>query len=70
MKNPYFRATLKDKTKVDINLNQVSHFYENNEGTVVALANGNVLTVEESAQTIRGRTRKAWPEVTTSEAED
>lgn len=67
MKNPFFRATLIDKTKVDINLNEVSHFYETEQGTVVVLAQGMPLTIEESAQTVRGRTRKAWPDETPDE---
>jgi hypothetical protein len=70
MNNPYFRATLKDKTKVDVNLLQVQSFHENTEGTVITFADGAVFTVEESAQTIRGRTRKAWPDAASSEAAD
>lgn len=63
MKNPYFRAVLQDGTKVDVNLANVNYFTENSDGsTNIVFANGSTLTVRESAQTVRGRTRKAWPE--------
>lgn len=71
MHNPFFRAVTTDGTKVDINLSTVLFFAENSDGgTTIYFVNGNPLSVKESAQTVRGRTRKTWPdEVTiTSEA--
>lgn len=61
MQNPFFRAKLVDGTKLDINLTQVAYVTEAEAGSNVTFANGTVLTVQESAQTIRGRTRKTWP---------
>jgi hypothetical protein len=63
MKNPYFRAVLQDGTKVDVNLANMNYFTENSDGsTNIVFSNGSTLTVRESAQTVRGRTRKTWPE--------
>jgi hypothetical protein len=62
MKNPYFRANTIDGHKVDINLQQVAMFREATESTWITFANGDTVQITESAQTVRGRTRKAWPE--------
>ena len=62
MHNPYFRAVTTTGQKIDVNLNQVSYFSEDSDGnTTIAFASGSSIKVNESAQTIRGRTRKAWP---------
>lgn len=73
MQNPFFRAVSVDGTKVDINLNNVNLFAENSDGgSTIHFVNGSMFSIKESAQTVRGRTRKAWPEddvITTSVAE-
>lgn len=73
MKNPFFRAVTTDGTKTDINVSAVAHFHENTDGgTTLTFLNGAVLSIKESAQTVRGRTRKTWPEddiITSSAAE-
>ena len=71
MKNPFFRAVATDGTKIDVNVSAVAHFYENTDGsTTLTFLNGAVLSIKESAQTVRGRTRKTWPEddIITAEA--
>lgn len=65
MQNPFFRAVSIDGTKIDVNLNNVNFFAENSDGgSIIHFVNGNALSVKESAQTLRGRTRKTWPEDT------
>ena len=62
MKNPFHRLTGTDGTKLDVNLKHVTHFFPSGDNTVLNFANGEQLTVTESAQTVRGRTRKTWPD--------
>lgn len=62
MKNPFHRLTATDGTKVDVNLSKVSHFFPTGDNTMLVFADGNQLAVTESAQTVRGRTRKTWPD--------
>ena len=63
MKNPFFRAVATDGTKIDVNVSAVAYFHENTDGgTTLTFLNGSVLSIKESAQTVRGRTRKTWPE--------
>lgn len=62
MKNPFFRATDIGGNKVDINVNNVNFFTENTDGTTtIHFVNGTPLSVKDSARTVRGATRKAWP---------
>ena len=62
MQNPYFRAVSVTGQKIDVNLNQVLYFSEDENGeTLIKFVDNSFLRVKESAQTIRGRTRKTWP---------
>lgn len=63
MQNPFFRAVALDGTKVDININRVAYFAEASDGgTLITFESGMVLSVKESPRTVRGVTRKTWPE--------
>jgi len=71
MKNPFFRAVTTDGSKVDVNLLNVNFFAEHSSGgSTIHFVNGTPLTVKESPQTLRGRTRKAWPSAEASEDAD
>lgn len=73
MQNPFFRAVTLDGTKVDINTNRIAYFSEAPDGgTLIAFESGMVLYIKESPRTVRGATRKTWPEddvITASVAE-
>lgn len=64
MQNPFFRATVHgSNAKVDINLNTVAQFGEiEGAGTQIIFVDGRIISINESAQTVRGRTRSAWPD--------
>jgi hypothetical protein len=69
MKNPNFRATLTDGTKIDINVNHVQFYVPTGEGTTLTFTSGIPLTITDSPRTVRGAFRKAWP-AETDQAEE
>jgi hypothetical protein len=65
-KNPFHRFTTEDGTKIDVNLNSVRYFTPEGDGTRLTFQDGGSRIVAESTTTVRNRTKKTWPDQTTT----
>lgn len=57
--NPFIRLKRTDGVKIDINANQVAHFYPSANGTMLT-GPGVIAEVSDSAQAVRGAIRRAF----------
>ena len=65
-KNPFHRFTETNDEKIDINLRSVRSFKASGDNTVLVYFDGSSQLVKESTTTVRNRTKKVWPDQTTT----
>lgn len=66
-KNPFTKVTSSADRKFDVNLRSVRSFRDNGNGTTrLTYFDGSFDDIKEGPTTIRNRTKKVWPDHTTT----